>query len=66
MRRSTSSCAAEAEPQKCVEVLREAFRARDVVVKTHQRGEEVAQPMAPRLVAKKSVPQHHVRKAKAA
>ena len=56
----------DTEPQKCVDVLREAFQARNVVVKTHRRGEEMAQPMAPRLVAKKSVPQNHVRKAKAA
>jgi S-adenosylmethionine decarboxylase len=56
----------DTEPQKCVDVLREAFQARNVVVKTHRRGEEVAQPMAPRLVAKKSVPHNHVRKAKAA
>jgi len=31
----------DAKPQRCVEVLREAFSARDVVVKTHQRGEEL-------------------------
>ena len=31
----------EAQPQKCVEVLREAFEARDVVVKTHHRGSEL-------------------------
>ncbi|MES1180023.1 MAG: S-adenosylmethionine decarboxylase, partial [Hyphomicrobium sp.] len=30
-----------AEPQKCVEVLREAFSVRDVVVKTHHRGFEL-------------------------
>jgi len=56
----------DTEPQKCVDVLREAFQARNVVVKTHRRGEEAAQPMAPRIVVKKSVPQHQVRKAKAA
>ena len=31
----------DAKPQNCVEVLREAFSARDVVVKTHHRGEEL-------------------------
>jgi S-adenosylmethionine decarboxylase len=31
----------DAKPQNCVEVLREAFSARDVLVKTHQRGEEL-------------------------
>src|SRR5665648_401342 len=31
----------EAEPQKCIEILREAFDARDVVVKTHHRGSEL-------------------------
>ena len=31
----------EAQPQKCIEVLREAFSARDVVVKTHHRGSEL-------------------------
>ena len=31
----------EAKPQNCIEVLREAFNARDVVVKTHHRGSEL-------------------------
>ncbi|MFT5508589.1 MAG: S-adenosylmethionine decarboxylase [Hyphomicrobiaceae bacterium] len=31
----------DARPELCVEVLREAFEAREVVVKTHQRGEEL-------------------------
>ena len=31
----------EAQPQKCIEVLREAFGARDVVVRTHHRGSEL-------------------------
>jgi S-adenosylmethionine decarboxylase len=31
----------DAQPQKCIEILREAFSARDVVVKTHHRGEEL-------------------------
>jgi S-adenosylmethionine decarboxylase len=31
----------EAKPQNCIEVLREAFNARDVVVKTHHRGSEM-------------------------
>src|SRR4026209_1878822 len=31
----------EAQPQKCIEILREAFSARDVVVKTHHRGSEL-------------------------
>jgi S-adenosylmethionine decarboxylase len=31
----------DAKPHRCVEVLREAFSARDVLVKTHQRGEEL-------------------------
>jgi len=30
-----------AKPEKCVSVLREAFSARDVVVKTHHRGSEL-------------------------
>jgi S-adenosylmethionine decarboxylase len=30
-----------AQPEKCVSVLREAFSARDVVVKTHHRGSEL-------------------------
>jgi S-adenosylmethionine decarboxylase len=31
----------EAKPELCVEVLKNAFSARDVVVKTHERGEEL-------------------------
>ncbi|MEM7775283.1 MAG: adenosylmethionine decarboxylase [Pseudomonadota bacterium] len=31
----------DAKPHLCVDVLREAFEARDVVVKTHRRGEEL-------------------------
>jgi S-adenosylmethionine decarboxylase len=31
----------EAKPELCVEVLKNAFSARDVVVKTHDRGEEL-------------------------
>lgn len=31
----------EARPDLCVDVLKEAFQAREVVVKTHQRGEEL-------------------------
>ena len=31
----------DAKPELAVEVLREAFSARDVVVKTHRRGEEM-------------------------
>lgn len=31
----------DAKPHLCVEVLRDAFQARDVVVKTHRRGEEL-------------------------
>ena len=31
----------DARPELCVDVLREAFEAREVVVKTHQRGEEL-------------------------
>jgi len=30
-----------AQPQKCIDILREAFSARDVVVKTHHRGSEL-------------------------
>ena len=30
-----------ARPQMCIDVLREAFSARDVVVKTHHRGSEL-------------------------
>ena len=30
-----------AQPEKCISVLREAFSARDVVVKTHHRGSEL-------------------------
>jgi S-adenosylmethionine decarboxylase len=31
----------DARPELCVDILREAFEAREVVVKTHQRGEEL-------------------------
>src|ERR1700730_10494027 len=31
----------DAQPQKCIDILREAFGARDVVVKTHHRGSEL-------------------------
>jgi S-adenosylmethionine decarboxylase len=31
----------EAQPQKCIDVLRDAFEASDVVVKTHHRGQEM-------------------------
>lgn len=31
----------DTDPHKCVDVLREAFQARDVVVKTYQRGEKI-------------------------
>lgn len=31
----------DAEPEKCIEILREAFSVRDVVVKTHHRGSEL-------------------------
>src|SRR5262249_13510738 len=31
----------DAHPQRCIEVLRAAFSARDVVVKTHHRGTEL-------------------------
>ena len=31
----------DARPELCVDVLRQAFEAREVVVKTHQRGEEL-------------------------
>ena len=31
----------DAQPQKCIDILREAFDARDVVVKTHHRGSEL-------------------------
>ena len=31
----------DAEPEKCIEILREAFSARDVLVKTHHRGSEL-------------------------
>ncbi len=31
----------DAKPQMCIDVLREAFQARDVVVKTHHRGSEL-------------------------
>jgi S-adenosylmethionine decarboxylase len=41
----------DARPELCVEVLREAFSAREVVVKTHQRGEEL-DLMAWRMAAK--------------
>ncbi|MBU2532945.1 MAG: adenosylmethionine decarboxylase [Alphaproteobacteria bacterium] len=41
----------EARPELCVDVLREAFNAREVVVKTHQRGEEL-DLMAWRMAAK--------------
>ncbi len=32
----------DAEPEKCIEILREAFSVRDVVVKTHHRGSELS------------------------
>ncbi len=41
----------DARPELCVDVLREAFSAREVVVKTHQRGEEL-DLMAWRMAAK--------------
>ena len=31
----------DARPELCIDVLRDAFEAREVVVKTHQRGEEL-------------------------
>lgn len=31
----------DAKPEKCVEILREAFSVRDVLVKTHHRGSEL-------------------------
>lgn len=41
----------DARPELCVDVLRHAFSAREVVVKTHQRGEEL-DLMAWRMAAK--------------
>lgn len=41
----------DARPELCVDVLRQAFSAREVVVKTHQRGEEL-DLMAWRMAAK--------------
>jgi S-adenosylmethionine decarboxylase len=41
----------DARPDLCVDVLRQAFSAREVVVKTHQRGEEL-DLMAWRMAAK--------------
>lgn len=42
----------DARPELCVDVLHEAFSAREVVVKTHQRGEEL-DLMAWRMAAKR-------------
>ena len=44
----------EARPELCVDVLRDAFEAREVVVKTHQRGEEL-DLMAWQMAAKPEV-----------
>ena len=41
----------DARPELCIDVLRQAFSAREVVVKTHQRGEEL-DLMAWRMAAK--------------
>ena len=46
----------DARPELCVDVLREAFEAREVVVKTHQRGEEL-DLMAWQMAAKPSEPE---------
>ena len=43
----------DARPELCVDILREAFEAREVVVKTHQRGEEL-DLMAWQMAAKPS------------
>jgi len=45
----------DARPDLCVDVLREAFEAREVVVKTHQRGEEL-DLMSWQMAAKPSEP----------
>jgi S-adenosylmethionine decarboxylase len=56
-----------AKPQMCIGVLREAFQARDVVVKTHHRGEELDE-LAWQAVRSKMAPLRlkGVRKAKKA
>ena len=46
----------DARPELCVDVLRQAFEAREVVVKTHQRGEEL-DLMAWQMAAKPSEPE---------
>ena len=40
MRRSTSSCAASANPDACIPVLREAFKAKRVGVNEILRGQD--------------------------
>ncbi len=44
----------EAKPHLCVDVLRDAFEAREVVVKEHQRGEELAEIKWRSAAAKKA------------
>ena len=44
----------DADPNLAVPVLKDAFEANDVVVKTHLRGSEPEQPKQPAPVAKKA------------
>lgn len=46
----------DAEPEKCIEILREAFSVRDVVVKTHHRGSELGELKWQAAARPKSVP----------
>ncbi len=41
----------DARPEACVEVLREAFAASDVIVKEHRRGEEIEQRRVKPMIA---------------
>ena len=43
-----------ARPEACIDVLREAFGATDVVVKEHRRGEDIEQTQTKATVARRS------------
>jgi S-adenosylmethionine decarboxylase len=44
----------DADPEVCVSILKDAFNAEDVVVKTHRRGEELERSAWRRAAARKS------------
>ena len=46
----------DAEPEKCLDILREAFSVRDVVVKTHHRGAELGATQWQAAAQHKSAP----------